>query len=62
MAGDSSDEQDDSKVYCKKCGAWVFPENGACPRCGYVFEKKSGRLVYYLFLLLAAAILFKLLV
>ncbi len=62
MAGESSDEKDGSRVYCKKCGAWVVPVNGECPRCGYVFERNGGRRVYYLLLLLAAAILFKLLV
>jgi uncharacterized paraquat-inducible protein A len=36
------------KVYCKKCGAWVVPENGECPRCGYVFEKKNKKIVIFL--------------
>jgi uncharacterized paraquat-inducible protein A len=34
---------EEEKIYCKKCGAWVVPENGECPRCGYVFERKNNK-------------------
>jgi uncharacterized paraquat-inducible protein A len=51
----------EEKIYCKKCGAWVVPENGECPRCGYVFEKKSKRIVLAVFFFILAAVLIKLL-
>lgn len=35
-------------IYCKKCGAWVVPEFGECPRCGYRLEGNSRIVVYIL--------------
>jgi predicted amidophosphoribosyltransferase len=46
----------ENQIYCKKCGAKVAPINGECPRCGYVFGKKSQRLI--LILLAIGAIIF----
>lgn len=46
---------EDGKIYCKKCGAWVVPENGECPRCGYQLDKKS--FTAYLVLLIIVLIL-----
>lgn len=51
----------EEKVYCPKCGAWVVPENGECPRCGYVFEKRRGRLVLAAFVAVLVLALLKLL-
>ncbi len=50
----------EEKVYCKKCGAWVVPVNGECPRCGYVFEKGRKKKAILALLVIGAVILIKL--
>ncbi len=56
MAADTDIGQPaEGKVYCKKCGAWVVPVNGECPRCGYQFNKRS--LTPYLIVVLIALLL-----
>jgi uncharacterized OB-fold protein len=48
---------EEEKIYCKKCGAWVVPENGECPRCGYVFERKTGKMKIVVLLVAVAFLL-----
>ncbi len=48
---------EEEKIHCKKCGPWVVPENGECPRCGYVFEKKNSKIKLAVLLITIALLL-----
>jgi len=56
-------EAEQEKRLCEKCGAFVAPEDGLCPRCGYQLERKAGwkRLLILIGIILALVMALKLL-
>ena len=60
MSEEATNQKSEKKIYCKKCGAWVVPVNGECPRCGYIFEKKNKKLMLAVIAIAVALLLIKL--